>query len=236
MNPSFRPSPPISDVQRDAMYNAYMADPMKNNVRTLAQRYGMSLKRVDAILRLKGLERDWAKNKRLQNGFQAGMEILLGATTHKAATSSRYDINEADILEQDENRDALRQRYQRAYWESVSEAGQEPIVPGSLEHARKRALQYAQSAEDFKTIPQLLPKVPDTEFMKRPTESVVIRQRVGRPSLQFVDVGAKFMDVNERVKQISQASRRASRRRAAAVARSQSWRDTVTEAAEAEVS
>jgi hypothetical protein len=70
--------------------------------------------------------------------------------------------------------------------------------------------------------------------MKRPSESVIIRQRVGRPALQFVDVGAKFMDVNERVKQISQASRRSSRRRAAAVARSQSWRSEVTQAAEGE--
>jgi Eukaryotic mitochondrial regulator protein len=43
------------------MYSAYMADPVKNNVRALAQSYGMSLKRVDAILRLKGLERDWLK-------------------------------------------------------------------------------------------------------------------------------------------------------------------------------
>lgn len=53
------------------------------------------------------------------------MELLLGVTTHKAAshTDKRYDVHEADTLEHDENRDALRQRYQRAYWESIPETG-----------------------------------------------------------------------------------------------------------------
>lgn len=38
-----------------------MADPAVNNVRSLAALYGLSLKRVDAILRLKGLEEHWMK-------------------------------------------------------------------------------------------------------------------------------------------------------------------------------
>jgi len=61
MNPSFRPPPPIADAQREAMYRAYMSDPVKNDVRALSQRYNLSIKRVDAILRLKGLERAWRK-------------------------------------------------------------------------------------------------------------------------------------------------------------------------------
>ena len=36
-----------------------MANPTENNVRALSQRFGLSLKRVDAILRLKGLEAHW---------------------------------------------------------------------------------------------------------------------------------------------------------------------------------
>ena len=46
------------------MYSAYVADPVKNTVRVLAQQYGMSLKRVDAILRLKGMERHWLQVSR----------------------------------------------------------------------------------------------------------------------------------------------------------------------------
>ncbi len=38
-----------------------MLNPTENNVRHLAGRYGISMKRVDAILRLKGLERQWIK-------------------------------------------------------------------------------------------------------------------------------------------------------------------------------
>lgn len=38
-----------------------MRDPEKFNVRVLAQRHGLSIARVDAILRLKGLEEQWRK-------------------------------------------------------------------------------------------------------------------------------------------------------------------------------
>ena len=38
-----------------------MANPEGNSVRALAERYGLSIKRVDAILRLKGLEEHWKK-------------------------------------------------------------------------------------------------------------------------------------------------------------------------------
>ncbi|EAU92325.1 hypothetical protein CC1G_00544 [Coprinopsis cinerea okayama7 len=226
MNPSFRPPPPISDLQRETMYREYMSDPVKNNVRMLSQKYGLSIKRVDAILRLKGHERAWTKGKQLQTGFQAGMELLLRATTHKAASQAdrRYDVHEADILEQDENRDAMRQRYQRAYWESVPEGSSEPIVPRSLEHAREKAKDWARKAEEFKSIPQLLQRVPDTPWMKRPTEKVILREREGRPSLRFIDVGTKFMDVDQRVKQLARAGRAVTRRRAAATAAREQWK------------
>lgn len=61
MNPSFKPPPPVSDVLRTHIYNEFMKDPGNNNVRALSQRYHLSLKRVDAILRLKGMEKAWIK-------------------------------------------------------------------------------------------------------------------------------------------------------------------------------
>lgn len=61
MNPSFKPPPPISDYQKGVMFSKFLADPLVNNPRKLAQRYNVSLKRMDAILRLKGLERHWMK-------------------------------------------------------------------------------------------------------------------------------------------------------------------------------
>lgn len=38
-----------------------MLDPEVNNVRALAAQHGISIKRADAILRLKGLEAAWKK-------------------------------------------------------------------------------------------------------------------------------------------------------------------------------
>ena len=38
-----------------------MANPKTNSVRNLSGRYYLSMKRVDAILRLKGLEESWVK-------------------------------------------------------------------------------------------------------------------------------------------------------------------------------
>jgi hypothetical protein len=46
---------------REAIYKEFMENPRKNNVRVLAQRYHLSIKRVDAILRLKGLEANWVE-------------------------------------------------------------------------------------------------------------------------------------------------------------------------------
>jgi hypothetical protein len=39
----------------------FMADPIKYSIRELGARYHLSLKRVEAILRLKGLEAHWKK-------------------------------------------------------------------------------------------------------------------------------------------------------------------------------
>ena len=61
MNKSFKPPIPISDAARSRIYADYMADPETNNIRALSQRYHLSLKRVEAILRLKGLEAAFVK-------------------------------------------------------------------------------------------------------------------------------------------------------------------------------
>ena len=61
MNPSFKPPTPVSDRLRTVMWEQFIANPSENGVRQLAERYGLSIKRVDAILRLKGLEQHWIK-------------------------------------------------------------------------------------------------------------------------------------------------------------------------------
>lgn len=93
------------------------------------------------------------------------------------------------------------------------------MVPAALEHARDKALQYAKRTEEFKAIPELMPRVPDTEWMTRPKSKVVRLERADRPALEFVDVGAKFMDVNDRIRRIAAAGRKAQRRRTVAKAK-----------------
>lgn len=56
MNPSFRPPPPISNEQKDVMFQLYLRHPLENGPRRLAKRFNISLKRVNAIIRLKLLE------------------------------------------------------------------------------------------------------------------------------------------------------------------------------------
>ncbi|KAF9225354.1 hypothetical protein BS17DRAFT_872690 [Gyrodon lividus] len=61
LNPSFKPPTPLSDAFRSQLYRAYMINPEVNSGRALAARHSISMKRVDAILRLKGMEEAWKK-------------------------------------------------------------------------------------------------------------------------------------------------------------------------------
>jgi hypothetical protein len=61
MNTTFVPPPPISDATRSEIFEAFMADPVKNNLRVISETYHISLKRADAILRLKAQEGAWKK-------------------------------------------------------------------------------------------------------------------------------------------------------------------------------
>ena len=61
MNPSFKPPPPISNKTRNEIYARYMSNPEKFNIRVLSAAYGISFKRIDAILRLQGMEESWKK-------------------------------------------------------------------------------------------------------------------------------------------------------------------------------
>ncbi|KAF7337691.1 hypothetical protein MSAN_02242600 [Mycena sanguinolenta] len=212
MNKSFKPPIPISDAARSRIYADYMADPETNSIRALSQRYHLSLKRVEAILRLKGLEAAFVKDgKPLQTGFLWGMERLLGVQSSRAFDAdvdSRADTHMADMLEQDENRDAARQRFQRQYWESIDDDGREPLLPASLENAKRRAERSAQAAHDYKSTATLMPRFKDTDTIKSPRQKVQTIVREGRLPIHFVDVGGKFLNVEERLKRMAGGERR----------------------------
>ncbi|KAJ3983296.1 eukaryotic mitochondrial regulator protein-domain-containing protein [Lentinula detonsa] len=220
LNQSFIPPPPISDKQRNEMYRLYMLDPEKNSVRALSQTFHISLDRVDAILRLKGMEDAWAKGNQLQTGFVRGMERLLGVAEFNADPSVaedamineeselRSDVHEADIMEEAEKNDPARQRYQRMYWESLSEFAGEATVPAALERSRRTAERLAAKAAQLKAR-KYLPIIPDTGTIKTPKEPVQISTKEGRPDIHFVDVGTKFLDVASETKRLARIETRA---------------------------
>jgi hypothetical protein len=73
MNPTFNPPAPVSDKMKQFLYAKYMSDPKVNSVRKLSQQFNVSMKRLDAILRLKGMEDDW---KKVHGYFPAVLFVL----------------------------------------------------------------------------------------------------------------------------------------------------------------
>ncbi|KIJ22167.1 hypothetical protein PAXINDRAFT_95583 [Paxillus involutus ATCC 200175] len=208
LNPSFKPPTPLSDAFRSQLYRAYMANPEVNSGRTLATRHNISMKRVDAILRLKGMEEAWKKNKPVQTGFTKGMEELLGVTDatrrmqeepdgdtpiqyHHTVRSAqedphnRYDVDEADRQDEVAGNDMARRRYQRMFWESVAE-GEEPVMPTVLETVRSSALVRA----------------------KLKGKTTLVERGPGRPAVKFIDVGNAFIDEKEKERREREGARR----------------------------
>ncbi|KAL4252511.1 hypothetical protein ABKN59_002757 [Abortiporus biennis] len=213
LNPSFKPHPPVSDNMRSALYEQYMNDPATNSVRALSEKYSMSIARVDAILRLKGLEDHWRKvnavfNKQIQTGFLAGMETALGVSrTVKVALRAEEELGEDAILADAQNEvpgnDAARVRYQRMFWEPVVE-GQEPVVTDALEKSR----QYAAAKNKGKAT------ATDSASLAEHPDRVHIYQRQGRPVVKFVDVGDKWVDEKDIIRRQKESARKARRKQA----------------------
>jgi len=86
MNPLFKPTPPISNFAKDEIYRMHMDDDRKWTPRQLGMEYNISIKRVEAILRLKHLEKEMiAGGFVAQDHFTAGMEQLMGVRSKRHA-------------------------------------------------------------------------------------------------------------------------------------------------------
>lgn len=64
MNPFFQPKPPIANSTKKEIYSLYLEDPSKWTPRALAEKYGISIVRTEAILRLKSLENSFIEKVR----------------------------------------------------------------------------------------------------------------------------------------------------------------------------
>ncbi|GAA6052698.1 hypothetical protein JCM3770_007180 [Rhodotorula araucariae] len=85
LNPTFNPLPPLADSIKTKIYNAYLHNILLKDatdsqvVRAVSTRFGVSMDRVRAIIRLKELEKRWKEEGRaLQTNLVTGMESHLG--------------------------------------------------------------------------------------------------------------------------------------------------------------
>ncbi|KAF9932533.1 hypothetical protein FBU30_007972 [Linnemannia zychae] len=98
MNPLFKPTPPISDATKEEIYRLHRSDTSKHTPRQLGTTYNISIKRVEAILRMKHLEKEMiADGFVAQEKFTKGMEQLMGV---KPVRSEIFTEPLIDILPQ----------------------------------------------------------------------------------------------------------------------------------------
>ncbi|KAJ3276646.1 hypothetical protein HDV01_004179 [Terramyces sp. JEL0728] len=92
MNPYFKPQPPLSNKTRQEIFDLYEEDSTKWTLRQLADKFGISIVRTEAILRLKTLGKNM--NLKLTEPLVEGMEQMLG----KASTESRLEPLKETVL------------------------------------------------------------------------------------------------------------------------------------------
>ena len=161
------------------------------------------------------------------------MEKLLGVTydaskhkTHQDWVESRIQTVEADALDQAEGDDQARTRYQRMFWEPVVEGEvcdskaststsllisshhQEPDLPNALKRAREDAKGH-RVRDDTKANYTAL-DLPHESGMDVTNSSGAA---IGRPTIKFIDVGAKFLDPKDLMRRMKESKRRAKIRR-----------------------
>jgi hypothetical protein len=83
MNPSFKPPQPITENIKRRIYVAYNVEP---DLRRLSAEYGISIKRVDAIVRLKRLEEQWKQVSKIvavttYSSMMSSNRLVLKTTT-----------------------------------------------------------------------------------------------------------------------------------------------------------
>jgi hypothetical protein len=165
-----------------------------------------------------------SQGKELQTGFTTGMESILGVHNTPALSAAQElgaDAVEADRQDQDETKGQLRDRYVRSFWEPVAEGtvggdflsapnlrlkiSQEPIMPGVLQHARRTAEKHVRASEDAKSNPNVLGQHKGNPPRVQSLPSGITP---GRPMIEFVDVGGKFIDLKEHTARAKESARR----------------------------
>ncbi|SGZ29658.1 BQ5605_C050g12468 [Microbotryum silenes-dioicae] len=140
LNPTFKPLPPVSELIKTKIYHAYLGNLQTNSppsdlvvVRAISSKFGLSMARVRAIIRLKELEQEWKKRGLpLQINLRQGMESHLGVKTLNEQSGSNWRGIERS--EQGQRVEQIRTEG-KAGWEMLDEEnGERPVFLPLLQH------------------------------------------------------------------------------------------------------
>ncbi|KAF8507981.1 eukaryotic mitochondrial regulator protein-domain-containing protein [Hysterangium stoloniferum] len=229
LNPTFKPPTPLSDAVRSAVYEMYVSNPARNNTHAVSTRYGISIKRIEAIIKLKSLEAQWKKQKPLQTGFLAGMEGILGVPQGRNKLSipdemhlpSREDAKQADKMSEHMDGEKRKRGLSRTFFEPVDE-DKEPIVPQWLQdeqkadeerkHGLRPTLDEPLHGDKEPTVPQRLQEGQQANMKATPQAkeypSHVVQPNPSRPAFKFIDVGLRWFNPDEAQTRKKESARR----------------------------
>ena len=88
-NPEFRPPPPLADSVKESLFATWRSDPVEWTLRKLSIKYGISMERSKAIIKLKSIQTELEKNGfRINKVYLRAMERNIGAKTSSGVVES----------------------------------------------------------------------------------------------------------------------------------------------------
>lgn len=88
LNPFFKPIPPLSNTIKDKIFQLYLSDKQTYTPRRLAEKFKISIIRVNAILKMKSIEHEMVReNIPVQSDLSRNMDILLMASDQYSETT-----------------------------------------------------------------------------------------------------------------------------------------------------
>ncbi|CAI2169364.1 17224_t:CDS:2 [Funneliformis geosporum] len=155
MNPFFKPQPPLNDRTKEEIWLKFTE--AEQTPRKIGGEYGISIKRVEAILKLKKMEKEMIKKGiTLQENLRENMESLLGARSFhtEPLTDMLPKIGKPNFTLVDENKDfspedaakALRRPSLAKLQEK--ELGEELLHPFRFEEISKKSILVDHNKKD----------------------------------------------------------------------------------------
>ncbi|GAA5963943.1 hypothetical protein JCM8115_002768 [Rhodotorula mucilaginosa] len=186
LNPTFNPLPPLADVTKTRIYNAYLHNILQKDatdsqvVRAVSTKFGVAMDRVRAIVRLKELERRFKSEGRpLQTELLKGMESHLGVKQPAHDSWRGIEMPEPAVP---------KLASSKTVFEMVDvESGDSPVFLPLLSRVPLRSNPLSELPADSSATSAAIPSTSATGSTARRTK-VVPASRPGRAPTAFTDL------------------------------------------------